>query len=181
MNSSSLRSTVASPCSRRPTLSVASRGYAPRFFLTLGVWLGAVAALVSVVSCETEESGPEYLKPVSDCTSVDQCFAADSRYDACQYVCAGDVTYCNVSCEVSSDCFGRGLPDDYVYCNVPRDGEGFCASYDYDYQPGDCVEDPGPVSDSGGSNDDSSCYSSCVDACLEAGGTNCSSDCADIC
>lgn len=178
MHEPPLHPTVAVP---RPPRFAESRRSARRLVLTIGFCLGAVASLVSVVSCEAEESGPASLTPVQDCTSVDQCYAADARYDACQYVCAGDVTYCHVSCEVSADCFGRGLPEDYVYCNVPRQGEGFCMFYDYNYQPGDCVEDPGPVSGSGGSSDDSSCYSDCVNACLEAGGTNCSSDCADIC
>jgi hypothetical protein len=142
-------------------------------------WLLGIALAAASVSCEEEPDGPAYLSPVRDCVSDDECVDADSRYDSCHYVCAGDVTYCRVSCETSSDCLRRDLPEDYVYCNHPREGDGFCEFYDYDYQEGDCVENPGDPGGSGGSGSD--CYSSCVDGCLEAGGTNCGADCADLC
>ena len=137
------------------------------------------ALAVAALSCDEPEDGPARLDPVSDCVSDEQCWGEDDRYDRCDYVCAGDVTYCRVACETSADCVGRGLPDDYVYCNHPREGEGFCFNYDYDYDYDACVADPGPVDDPPGGGSD--CYSSCVDSCLEAGGTSCGADCADIC
>jgi hypothetical protein len=139
----------------------------------------ALGSLAVPMGCEEEEDSM-LLEPVSDCSSADECAAIDGRYDACRYVCAGDITYCQVSCETSADCLDRGLPADYVYCNHARPGGGFCFNYDYDYQPGQCVEDPGPDADDDGGGDDD-CYSDCLRTCTEAGGTMCGSDCADLC
>ncbi|MFO0632473.1 MAG: hypothetical protein U0168_06455 [Nannocystaceae bacterium] len=85
------------------------------------------------------------LEPVRDCHSDDECVAADDRFDRCQWVCEAHVTYCQPSCEVDADCRGRGLPEDYVFCDVPRPGEGFCNAYGYGYKPDACVQEVPPL------------------------------------
>lgn len=109
-----------------------------------------VAALLAgwLSACDEEVDHLEYVRK---CDSHAECVAADDRYDACQWVCEATVTYCRTSCETAEDCRGIGLPDDFVYCDTPRPGEGFCNSYGYGYEPGACEQEvpplPGEVSD----------------------------------
>lgn len=111
-------------------------------------WLLAGAWSIAMPSC-AEDDGVR-LEPVPDCSSDDECVDADARYDRCGWVCEAHVTYCRVSCEVDSDCAGRGLPNDWVFCDIPRPGEGFCNQVDYDYGEDIdgapvCVQEVGPV------------------------------------
>lgn len=110
--------------------------------------LVAAGLLLVLPSC-AEDDGKR-LEPVADCSSDDECVDADARYDRCGWVCEAHVTYCRASCEVDSDCAGRGLPGNYVFCDVPRPGEGFCNQVDYEYGEdidGDpvCVQEVPPV------------------------------------
>lgn len=111
-------------------------------------WLLAITCAIAWSGC-AEDSAPR-LEPVDECVSDDECVDADARYDRCGWVCEAHVTYCRVSCEVDDDCLGRGLPDDWVFCDVPRPGEGFCNQVGYDYGKdidGDpvCVQEVGPI------------------------------------
>ncbi|MCH9680523.1 MAG: hypothetical protein K0V04_03735 [Deltaproteobacteria bacterium] len=107
-------------------------------------------ALGSLTSCSDDDAPP--LLPVRDCKTDQECQDADPRHDVCTWVCEAQVTYCRVSCETDEDCLDRGLPADYVYCDIPRPGEGFCNQYDYDYKPDGCIQDVPPTnpSDNGG-------------------------------
>jgi len=80
----------------------------------------------------------ERLEPVKSCTSHDDCTEADERYDRCAWVCEGQITYCIVSCETAADCRGRGLPDEWIYCDIPRPGDGFCNWYGADFEDDSC-------------------------------------------
>ncbi len=91
------------------------------------------------------DDGVPPLELVRNCKSDAQCVAADDRYDACLWVCEATVTYCRTRCETSEDCRGIGLPDDYVYCDTPRPGEGFCNWYGYGYEPDSCEQDVPPL------------------------------------
>lgn len=87
---------------------------------------------LAVVGGCSQDDAPR-LEPVPECSSDEECVEADPRYDRCSWVCEAHVTYCQVSCEVDSDCEGRGLPAHWVYCDIPRPGEGFCNEIGYDY------------------------------------------------
>ena len=89
--------------------------------------------------CQEEDDNG--LAPVKDCRTDDECVEADPRYDACLWVCAANVRYCQPSCETDQDCRGRGLPDDYVFCDIPRPGDGFCNQYGYAYTPKVCKQE----------------------------------------
>lgn len=94
------------------------------------------AALLTVCN----DDGGERLEPLAECESHDACVDADARFDRCQTVCEGQLTHCVASCEQDADCLGRGLPGDYVFCSVPRPGEGFCNPYNYDYADDACLQ-----------------------------------------
>ncbi len=114
---------------------ISCRG-AARLVLALGLGFGAAV-------CGGDDEAE--LVPVEDCESVDECVEADDRFDSCMWVCAGHTTYCRASCETDEDCKGRGLPSDYVFCDSPRPGEGFCNWVGYDYGPEDCVQKVTPI------------------------------------
>lgn len=87
------------------------------------------------------DDGGERLEPVKGCSSDDDCTDEDDRFDRCAYVCEAHTTYCIASCETAADCRGRGLPDSWVYCDIPRPGDGFCNSYNHDFAPDACVQE----------------------------------------
>lgn len=111
----------------------------------VGVRLLVAAWGCWVAACSADDV--RALVPVSQCTNDEACMAADDRYDVCQWVCEGHVTYCQVSCENDGDCRGRGLPDDYVFCDIPRPGEGFCNPYGYGYPDGACDQEVPEIPD----------------------------------
>lgn len=96
---------------------------------------------VGLVLTVCKDDGGERLAPVKNCENHDDCVDEDPRYDRCAWVCEGHITYCIVSCETAADCRGRGLPSSWVYCDIPRPGDGFCNSYNYEYTPDGCKED----------------------------------------
>ncbi|MBX7082447.1 MAG: hypothetical protein K1X88_24795 [Nannocystaceae bacterium] len=104
---------------------------------------GLSLGLLASFGCAEDDAPP--LEPVRDCHSDEECVAADDRFDRCQWVCEAHVTYCQPSCEQDSDCRGRGLPDDFVFCDIPRPGEGFCNAYGYAYKPNACVQEVPPL------------------------------------
>jgi hypothetical protein len=113
---------------------------------------GWIGVLVPTACSSGSQTSPSDLRPIEHCSSVAQCKAADPRYDSCIWVCTGDVTYCEVSCTMDSDCTRRAdLPSNYTHCNIPRQGSGFCSEIDNGYKSGDCVQNTLPIS-SGGSN-----------------------------
>jgi hypothetical protein len=52
-----------------------------------------------------------------------------------------------VSCETAADCRGRGLPSSWVYCDIPRPGDGFCNSFDHDFGPDACKQEVDEIPD----------------------------------
>ena len=105
----------------------------------LGFGLGLVLTVCS--------DDAERLAPVKNCTSHEACVEADPRYDRCAWVCEAELTYCIVSCETASDCRGRGLPDDWVYCDIPRPGDGFCNTYGHEFTETSCKPDVPAIPD----------------------------------
>ena len=108
-----------------------------------GLW-GALRPLAAfclglVLTVCTDDA--ERLEPVKGCSDDDECTDEDPRYDRCAWVCEAQVTYCIVSCETAADCRGRGLPDAWVYCDIPRPGDGFCNSYNHEFGPDACVQE----------------------------------------
>lgn len=98
-------------------------------------------ALIALLFGACNDDGGSRLEPVPDCKSDDECVDADDRYDRCAWVCEGHITYCQVSCEVDADCEGRGLPSDFLFCDIPRPGDGFCNRYNYDYAQDACRQE----------------------------------------
>jgi hypothetical protein len=106
--------------------------------LVLGLGLGVFLAV-----CGSDDE--PYLRPVEGCVSTDECVEADERFDSCMWVCSGQTTYCRASCETDDDCKGRGLPSDYIFCDSPRPGEGFCNQFGHDYSPSGCDQTVTPI------------------------------------
>ena len=101
----------------------------------------AAAALIGVALPMCDDDDDEYLWSVRNCRSDDDCVEENSLYDRCFWVCEAHITYCRASCETDEDCLGRGLPDDWVFCDTPRPGEGFCNNHGFSYEEGACVQD----------------------------------------
>lgn len=149
-------------------------------------FLAAVCVASFAASCTSEDPPPELL-PYDRCQGVAECRNFDDRYDACSWVCAGDITYCRVSCETPADCVGVGLPEDHVYCDIPRPGDGFCNPYGFDYKDGACEPNPGESSPPGGNDDEpqqcgfetcrAECCSHLGSAPVCCGGAFCSGNC----
>lgn len=104
-----------------------------------------MAAIVGFAAPTCAGDDEAWLEPVKGCRTDDACVAADPRYDFCYWVCSGQTTYCGVSCETDADCRGRGLPSDHVYCDIPREGEGFCNEFNFGYAAGQCDDDVPPL------------------------------------
>ncbi len=116
-------------------------GSKARFGVAVGAMLVVFMAL-SFVGCD--DDAPR-LTPVEGCETDQECEAADDRYDRCAWVCEAQATYCKVSCEQDADCRDRGLPNEYVFCDIPRPGDGFCNQHDFDYAADACVQDVPPT------------------------------------
>jgi hypothetical protein len=101
---------------------------------------------VALASTVCNDEG-ERLAPVKGCSHHDDCTDADPRYDRCAWVCEAHVTYCIVSCETASDCVGRGLPDGWVFCDIPRPGDGYCNSSDHAFTANECVQEVPGIAD----------------------------------
>jgi hypothetical protein len=98
----------------------------------------ALATGLLLSNCAEEE---EHLWSVRDCKSHEECVNANPLYDRCNWVCDADITYCRASCETDEDCKGRGLPSSWVFCDIPRPGEGFCNPTGFDYAADECKQD----------------------------------------
>src|SRR5262249_18578536 len=107
--------------------------------VVLGFGLGLVLTVC-------DDDAPR-LEPVKNCDTHEECVEADARYDRCAWVCEAEVTYCIVSCETAADCRGRGLPDDFVSCDIPRPGDGFCNTYGHEFMEDACIPDVPEIPD----------------------------------
>lgn len=127
---------------------VAGFGSASRAMARVSTWRARLAVTICAAALTVcNDDRGERLDPVPECETHSECVDADPRFDRCGVVCEGHTTYCVASCETDDDCRGRGLPDDWEFCDIPRPGEGFCNPYNYDYADDACTQTPSILPD----------------------------------